>query len=146
MEKKPLKRRFRPNLNTFACAFAVLAFFVLAAFMVSTPMINPGFSIDKPKVAHPKTMPRADGYDALIVSVARTGDIYFKTEKVSSHRLILMLRDALKHDVERKVYIKADRQTKVGNVNEVVDAVRSAGIENVAFLTEERPPSAPKTN
>jgi biopolymer transport protein ExbD len=44
--------------------------------------------------------------------------------------------------VERKVYIKADARTRYRNVTDVLDGVRAAGLENVAFIVEKRQSTA----
>ena len=41
-------------------------------------------------------------------------------------------------DVERKVYVVADMRAQWSNVEMVLDGVRSAGIDKVAFLADQR--------
>jgi len=42
-----------------------------------------------------------------------------------------------------KVYIRADKRARYGAVIEVLDRVRSAGIENIAFLVDEQKSLSP---
>ena len=40
--------------------------------------------------------------------------------------------------MDKRVFIKADARAKYGNVVDVVDNVRSAGVDDVGLLTEQR--------
>ena len=140
MVKKPLKSRFKLNLNTFSVAFLVIAFTVLAVFMVQSPMTPRGSSVDLPRVERPVSMWKALREDALIVAVQKDGTIFFNDDKVAADQLTRGIRERVSKGAERKVYVKADARAKVGAVNEVLDGIRAAGIENVAFLVEQRKP------
>jgi biopolymer transport protein ExbD len=51
--------------------------------------------------------------------------------------------DRLKYSrVERKVYIRADRRVRYSTVKDILEGVRSSGIERVAFLVDQRRPPA----
>ena len=50
---------------------------LLIIFMVITPMLQHGVSVDLAKVNNPEQMPDADKEDALLVAVMRDGKVYF---------------------------------------------------------------------
>ena len=50
---------------------------LLIIFMVITPMLQKGISVDMAKVNNPTPMQDADKEDALLVSVMRDGTVYF---------------------------------------------------------------------
>ena len=59
------------------------------------------------------------------------------------------VRDRLTNRANKEVYLKADARAHFGNVVQVVDAVRAAGVDDLGLLTEQRkstnaPPPAPK--
>ena len=56
---------------------------LLIIFMVITPMLQKGISVDMAKVNNPTPMQDADKEDALLVSVMRDGTIYFGADKPS---------------------------------------------------------------
>jgi biopolymer transport protein ExbD len=86
-------------------------------------------------------MPNADRWDALSVAVARDGNVYFGTDKLPPEQWTPWIRDRLRdRSVERKIYLRADARAKYGAVKGVLDAIHSAGIEQVAFLVDERQP------
>jgi len=47
------------------------------------------------------------------------------------------VKDRLANKVNKTVYIRADKRAKYGAVVDVVDNVRSAGVDDVGLLTEQ---------
>ena len=111
---------------------------LLIIFMVITPMLQKGVSVDMAKVNSPTPMPDADKEDSLLVAVMRDGQIFFGTDKVSADQLTAKVKDRLANKVDKRVFIKADARAKYGAVVDVVDNVRSAGVDDVGLLTEQR--------
>jgi len=118
---------------------------LLIIFMVITPMLQKGISVDMAKVNSPKPMEDADKEDALLVSVMRDGTVYFGADKVLVDSLTGKVKDRLANRVNKTVYLKADARARYGRVVEVVDAVRAAVVDDLGLLTEQRKstPSAP---
>ena len=123
---------------------------LLIIFMVVTPMLQHGVSVDMAKVNNPTPMEDADREDALLVSVMRNGDVFFGTDKISVDNLTTKVKDRLANKADKRVYVKADARAHFGNVVQVVDSVRAAGVDDLGLLTEQRKatpsaPSAPAT-
>ena len=76
--------------------------------------------------------------DAMVVAIFRDGKVFFGNDQTTAGQLSSQIQKRLNASPERKVYLKADFRARYGNVAEVVDAVRSAGIGNIAFLVEQR--------
>ena len=110
---------------------------LLIIFMVITPMLQKGQSVDMAKVNNPVPMPDADKDDALLVVVMRDGQIYFGTDRVTLDDLTNKVKDRLANKVDKQVFIRADMRAKYGSVVDVVDNVRSAGVDDVGLLTEQ---------
>ncbi len=140
--KRPLKPRLRLNLNTFACTFTGVLLVLLSTFMAVPTRFIRTVSIDFPKARNPVSMPGVERDDALIVYIRKDGGLFFATDRITAEQLPAKIHKALKPGVERKVYIKADARTRYSNVAEVLDGVRAAGLENVAFIIEKRQPRA----
>ena len=51
--------------------------------------------------------------------------------------LTAKVKDRLANKIDKRVYIKADARAKYGGVVDVVDNVRSAGVDDVGLLTEQ---------
>jgi biopolymer transport protein TolR len=121
---------------------------LLIIFMVVTPMLQKGISVDMAKVNNPTPMADADKEDALLVSVMRDGTVYFGADKVPVDSLTGKVKDRLTNRTDKRVYVKADARAHFGNVVGVVDSVRSAGVDDLGLLTDQRKdtPKAPETN
>jgi biopolymer transport protein ExbD/biopolymer transport protein TolR len=83
-------------------------------------------------------MPDADKEDALLVAIQRDGSVFFGTDKIKPEDLTGKIKDKLANRVDKRVFIRADARAKYGAVVEVVDNVRSAGVDQVGLLTEQR--------
>jgi len=118
---------------------------LLIIFMVVTPMLQKGISVDMAKVNNPDQMPDADKEDALLVSITRDGTVYFGSDKISTDNLTTKVKDRLANKVDKRVYVKADMRAHFGNVVQVVDSVRAAGVDDLGLLTDQRKttPGAP---
>jgi biopolymer transport protein ExbD/biopolymer transport protein TolR len=111
---------------------------LLIIFMVITPMLQKGVSVDLAKTDNPIKMPEADKEDALIVAVMRDGKIYFNSDAVTAESLTDKVKDRLANTTDKRIFIKADAGARYGDVVAVVDDVRSAGVDQLGLLTEER--------
>jgi len=116
---------------------------LLVIFMVVTPMLQKGVSVDLAQTDNPVRMADADKEDALLVGVMRDGSIFFGSDKVTADQLTEKMKDRLANRTNKQVFIKADARAKYGSVVEVVDNIRSAGVDQVGLLTEQRKTGAP---
>src|SRR6516162_6685538 len=118
---------------------------LLIIFMVVTPMLQKGISVDMAKVNNPEQMPDADKEDALLVSITRNGEVFFGSEKISVDNLTSKVKDRLANKADKRVYVKSDMRARFGSVVQVVDSVRAAGVDDLGLLTDQRKtaPSAP---
>jgi biopolymer transport protein ExbD/biopolymer transport protein TolR len=111
---------------------------LLIIFMVITPMLQKGVSVELAKTDNPSSMADADKEDALLIAVMRDGTIFFGSDKVNADQLNQVVKDRLATRMDKRVFIKADARAKYGSVVDVVDNIRSAGVDQVGLLTEQR--------
>ena len=109
---------------------------LLIIFMVITPMLQKGVSVDMAKTENPREMREADLDDAIVVAVTRDGRIYLESAQLNAERLLEQIQDLLADKVDKTVYVKSDRRAKYGSVVEVVDTVRAALVESLGLLTD----------
>ena len=121
-----------PNVIPMADIMLVL----LIIFMVVTPMLQKGVSVDMARVQNPNDMPNADRDDAIIVAITRSGDIFLGTQKTAKDQLTSLIRDKLTNRLDKTVFVKSDGRAKYGDVVAVVDEVRAAGVDQLGLLTE----------
>jgi biopolymer transport protein ExbD/biopolymer transport protein TolR len=113
---------------------------LLIIFMVITPMLSKGISVDLAKTDNPIPMADADKEDALVVAINREGVVFFGTDKTPVDQITGKIKDRLEGRVDKRVYVRADASVRYGTVVEVVDNVRAAGVDQLGLLTEQRKP------
>jgi biopolymer transport protein ExbD/biopolymer transport protein TolR len=68
------------NINVTPMVDVMLVLLII--FMVITPMLQNGVSVDLAQVNNPERMPDAEKEDAMVVSVMRDGTVYFRSDKI----------------------------------------------------------------
>ena len=121
-----------PNVIPLADVMLVL----LIIFMVITPMLSKGVSVDLVMTRNPVAMAEADKEDAVLVAVSRDGKIFLGSDRVAPEDLGPTVRDILSGRLDKTVYLKSDARARYEGVVEAVDNLRSAGVDNVGLLTE----------
>ena len=116
---------------------------LLIIFMVVTPMLQKGVSVDMAKVNNPVAMEDADKEDAILVSITKNNEIYLGADHVTLDALTTKVKDRLANKPDKRVYVKADMRARFGWVVGVVDTVRAAGVADLGLLTEQRKTTAP---
>jgi len=109
---------------------------LLIIFMVITPMLQKGTSVDLAKSVNPRSMPDADKEDAVVVAVTRDGRLYLNSDQVGMEVLTDKVRDKISQRVDKTVYIKSDARAKFEVVVKAIDEVRSAGVDQLGLLTD----------
>jgi biopolymer transport protein ExbD/biopolymer transport protein TolR len=112
---------------------------LLIIFMVITPMLQHGQSVDLAQVNNPEQMPDADKEDAVVVAVMRDGKVYLGTDQISPDQLTQKVKDRISARTDKRVFVKADARARYGSVVAVVDNVRSAGVDDLGLLTDQKP-------
>jgi biopolymer transport protein TolR len=111
---------------------------LLIIFMVITPMLQKGQNVVMAKTNNPIAMEDADKEDAILIAITRDGHVFLDVEQVATiAELGPKVQDKLSSRSNKEIFIKADAAAKYGTVVEVVDAVRTAGVDQVGLLTEQ---------
>jgi len=121
-----------PNVIPMADIMLVL----LIIFMVVTPMLSKGLTVELAKVNNPSDMPDADKDDAIIVGISASGDVYLGSTKSDITQIADQVRDRISNKLDKTVFVKSDGRAKYGAVVKVVDEIRSAGVDNVGLITD----------
>jgi biopolymer transport protein ExbD/biopolymer transport protein TolR len=128
--------KINSNINVTPMVDVMLVLLII--FMVITPMLHPGVPVDLAKTTNPIAMSDADKADALILSVMRDGKMFLGSESVTSEALTQKVRDQVVNRVNKTVYVRADARARYGLVVSAVDDLRSAGVDQLGLLTEQR--------
>jgi len=121
-----------PNVIPMADIMLVL----LIIFMVVTPMLQKGKSVDLARTDTAKDMQDADKDDAIVVAVTRDGNIFLGNNQIQKADLSGQVKDRIANKQDKTVFLKSDARAKYGDVVAVVDEIRSAGVDQLGLLTE----------
>ena len=122
------------NINVTPMVDVMLVLLII--FMVITPMLQKGQSVDMASVNNPVPMPDADKDDAVIVGISASGDVYLGSAKSDISQVADQVRDRIANKLDKTVFVKSDGRAKYGDVVKVVDEIRSAGVDNVGLITD----------
>src|SRR3984957_5589322 len=122
---------------------------LLIIFMVITPMLSKGISVDMVKTQNPISMQAADKSDAIIVAVTRDGKTYLGTTQMPPADLPTKVKDMLTNRLDKMVFVGADSRARYEKVVDVVNNLRASGVDQIGLLTEQaqqkRTPAATPT-
>ena len=122
------------DINVTPMADVMLVLLII--FMVITPMLQKGQQVELAKTRNPVDMKEADRDDSVIIAITRDGKFYLGQDKVNPDDLGAKVNDLLAAKLEKKVFVKSDSRAKYGDVVQVVDNIRNAGVDQVGLLTE----------
>lgn len=110
---------------------------LLIIFMVVTPMLSKGVSVEMVRTKNPIAMQAADKEDAVLVALTREGRVFLGTTQMPADQLAPKVKDLLVNKLDKTVYIRSDARAKYEKVVDIVDNLRSAGVDQVGLLTEQ---------
>src|SRR5688572_26401871 len=135
--KKPLAGvNSEPNVVPMADIMLVL----LIIFMVVTPMLQKGVTVDLTQTANQRELPDADKEDAVLVAITRDGNIFMGSDQKRLEDLTEEVEAAMADRVDKTVFVKSDARAKYETVVGAVDAIRSAGVDKLGLITEKIEP------
>jgi len=133
----PFKPKAPPVMSTpNVIPMADIMLVLLIIFMVVTPMIQKGVSVDMVRVPNPEDMPNADKDDAILVAITRDGSIYLGNNKIGLEDLQNHVKDEIASRLDKTVFVRSDARAKFGQVKAAVDEIRAAGVDNIGLHTE----------
>ena len=148
LAKRDEGSKVNSNINVTPMVDVMLVLLII--FMVITPMLQKGVSVDMAVANNPRAMQDADKEDAVVVAVTRDGNIFLGNTQVQKADLSGQVKDRISNKLDKTVYLKSDARAKYGDVVAIVDEIRSAGVDQLGLLTERNekggaPPPPPPT-
>jgi len=128
------KSGVRSDINITPLVDVVLVLLII--FMVVTPMLQRGKSVELPKARH-AAVAGENQPDPLFVSVTKDGNVYIEQDKTPSQQEAVT--EAMKNAAaeRRRVMLKADVDTEYGKVRPVLDWASKAKLKGVSLAAEE---------
>jgi biopolymer transport protein TolR len=110
---------------------------LLIIFMITTPLLQTGITVNLPKAKNPLEAPEADSKDAVVVALDRQGRIFLGKNPISESTLLESLTKRFSSgEINKIMYLKADTAVLYGTVVEIVNKCRQTGVERIGLMTE----------
>ena len=129
------KGAVRSDINITPLVDVVLVLLII--FMVVTPMLQRGKSVELPKAKHAAVNSQKDAPDPLFISVTKDGKVFIEQDKqpVGKDDVVAAMKDAA--EAGKRIMLKADVDTDYGMVRPVLDWASKAKLKGVSLAVEE---------
>ena len=126
------KSGVRSDINITPLVDVVLVLLII--FMVITPMLQRGKSVELPKARHAVA---GQGAEPAFISVTKTGEVFVEQDKTpaTQEQVVAAMREAA--EAGKRVMIKADTDADYGKVRPVLDWASKAKLKGVSLAAEE---------
>jgi biopolymer transport protein TolR len=124
------------NINVTPMVDVMLVLLII--FMVITPMLQNKVQIDMAKVDNAVSLPDADKDDAIVVAVTRDGGVFLGQDKVDVSQLGSLVQEKLIDKTDKTIYFRADSRAQYRAVEDAIDNVRTAGVDEIGLLTQKK--------
>ncbi|HZI17351.1 MAG TPA: biopolymer transporter ExbD [Pyrinomonadaceae bacterium] len=114
---------------------------ILIIFMVITPFLQQGVSVTLPQnMRNPEEDPAIIKESSVVVAITNDGSLYIGKKKVDKDGLKAEIDEkmASKADNERIVYVRSDIAAKYGEVVDVINTIRDAGIDQIGLVADKQ--------
>ena len=138
---RDLSRQVNSNINVTPMVDVMLVLLII--FMVITPMLQNKVQVDMASVDNTTNMPDAVKEDAIVVAITRDGGVFLGQNKVALTELGGQVREKLADKPGKTIYVRADARAQFRAVEDAIDAVRTAGVDDVGLLTNKREAGGP---
>ena len=133
--KRDEGRKVNSNINVTPMVDVMLVLLII--FMVITPMLTNKVNVTLVNSKNAIAMEDASKEDAVVIAVTRDAKVYLGQNQISLDQLGAAVQDRLQDKPNKVVYFRADQRAHYGSVEDAIDAVRTAGVEEVGLLTDQ---------
>jgi len=130
------------NSDINVTPFVDICLVLLIIFMVVTPMLQEGITINLP-YAKKSTKHEDDETHAIVVAVKTEANgnqvVYIQKKPVPRDQFLAEMTEIHDRMSDKNVLIKADKSMKYGDVRKMMVETNQAGFDSVALVTEKVP-------
>ncbi|MDE1163673.1 MAG: biopolymer transporter ExbD [Acidobacteriaceae bacterium] len=138
MAKRDEGKKVNSDINVTPMVDIMLVLLII--FMVITPMVNNKVAVELPKVPEAIVMENANKDDAINVAVTRDGKTFVGGDVVPldqlGEKVGALMAKKTDASADKTIYFRADMRANYGKVMDTVDALRGAGVSQLALMTD----------
>jgi len=129
--------RSNVNADINVTPMADIMLVLLIIFMITTPLLQTGITVNLPKAKNPLDAPEADSKDALVIALTRDGRLYLQKKAITEEELTMTLTERFSGgEASKTMFLRADSSVAYGRVVQLVNLVRKSGVERVGLMAE----------
>ncbi len=106
--------------------FLLLVFFIYAMLSMT---LHRGLKIELPQASTSEI----DRSEYISITITQDNSIFLDKERIELDKLLNAVRERLKCDDRQPVFINGDKKADLGIAIEILDLLRSGGVEEVSF-------------
>ncbi len=130
------KGGIKSDINVTPLVGVVLVLLII--FMVITPMLQRGKSVELPKASKIEDEKDKGAASPLVLSITPDKTVYLENDQVNDEQLQTRLTEELEKDPGTKILLKGDNKLNVGDVRRVLDIARKSKAKSIALGVEEK--------
>jgi biopolymer transport protein TolR len=112
---------------------------LLIIFMVTAPMIQRGIDVNLPVARRAQTI-TGERVEVIVPAAYRQNHIvYLGSEPIRAEILQERVRQKMETAAQKDVFLRGDAGVSLGEVIEVTDMLKAAGVEHVGLVTQPPP-------
>ncbi|WP_446745307.1 ExbD/TolR family protein [Silvibacterium acidisoli] len=141
--KRDEGKKVNSNINVTPMVDVMLVLLII--FMVITPMLENKVNVTLATTENAVAMDDASKEDAVTVAITRDSKVYLGQDQTNISDLGAKTSDLLTNKTTKMVYFRSDARAHYGTVMDAIDAVRTAGVDEIGLLTENKTNTPPPT-
>jgi biopolymer transport protein TolR len=111
---------------------------LLIIFMVVTPLLQNGVSVQMPQADNPGKKPEGPKQKLIVVQFATPPAYYMEQKQYSKAEFQTALDELYQRNPSADLVIKADQRLKYGDVKDVFKMTKDAGFQDVGLIAEKK--------
>jgi len=115
---------------------------LLIIFMVVTPMLQHGVTVNLPKdLKNPEEDQRIIKDNSIVISIPKDGEYYLGKDRVNKEQVkdkVEKMLGLIKKEEDKVVYIKSSVGVSYGEVVNIINEVRALGVDKIGLVADKK--------
>jgi biopolymer transport protein TolR len=131
---------FQSEINVTPMVDIMLVLLII--FMVVTPMLQHGITVNLPKeLNNPDEDQRITADTSVVIAIPNDGEYYLGKEKITKDQIkekVEKMLNNIKKEDDKIVYIKSGVGVSYGDVVNIINEVRGLGVDKIGLVADKK--------